>query len=73
MLERYLCCFISESDIQVYWPYLLQITIIAINRDCNAIIKMSLFFALYGYKLEFYLDIAVDIKEKKILNAAERI
>ncbi len=43
------------------------------NRDCNSIIKMSSFFILYNYKPKFYLDIAIDSKEKKVLNAIEQI
>ncbi len=39
----------------------------AINRGYNIIIKIF-FFILYSYKLEFYLDITIDIKEKKVLN-----
>ncbi len=43
------------------------------NRGYNIIIKMSSFFVLYGYEPEFYLDVVVDIKEKKVLNIIEQI
>jgi hypothetical protein len=34
---------------------------------------MSFFFVFYTYKLEFYLDVVVDIKERKVSSVVEQI
>ncbi len=41
------------------------------NRGHNTIIKIFFFFIFYNYKLEFYLNIVIDIKKKKVLNTIE--
>ncbi len=73
IFKRYFHCFTSEFNIQTHWLYLLQTIIIAMNRDYNTTIKISSFFIFYNYKSEFFLDIIIDIKERKIPNTIERI
>ncbi len=43
------------------------------NRGYNIIIKISSFFTFYSYKPEFYLDIVINIKERKVSNIVEQL